>query len=310
MQALQSAPRKCAWSLPKSQDISVISHTFQQIAAHTYWLSPDSTTDRPVLGAIIGERATLLVDAGNSEAHAQLLLRELAQVSAAPPSFVALTHWHWDHVFGTAALHLPTFAHVETRRIVAEMATLDWSDAALDARVAAGLEIAFCRDMIKAELPDRSGLRIRPPEIGPSESVELDLGGVTCRIVHVGGDHAADSTVVYVPEDRIVFLGDCIYPAIYAPARHYTSAKLFPLLERLLAFDADCYLAGHHPAPMSRTDMQAEAALLQTIGRQVEQCGGDRAVILGALSSALGEPPNEDHLELVEEFLAGLELRD
>jgi glyoxylase-like metal-dependent hydrolase (beta-lactamase superfamily II) len=281
----------------------VISHTFDRIAAHSYWLSPDATTDRPILGVIAGLRATLLIDAGNSEAHARVLLRELARIDAPPPAFVALTHWHWDHVFGTAALELPTFAHVETRRIVTEMA-------ALDERVADGREIAFCRDMIKAELPDRSGLRIRPPEIGFSESIELDLGGVTCRIVHVGGDHAADSTLVYLPEDRIVFLGDCIYPAIYAPARHYTGAKLFPLLDRLLAFDADCYLAGHHPQPLTRAEMQAEAALLRTIGRLVDQCGDDRAAILDALPSALGEPPTEDHLELVEEFLAGLALPD
>lgn len=283
----------------------MIKHTFNRIAEHTRWLSPDSTTDRPTLGAITGQRGTLLVDAGNSVAHAQALLSELSRI-AARPSFVALTHWHWDHVFGTAALDLPTFAHAETRRIVAEMATLDWSDAALDERVAAGVEIEFCRDMIKAELPDRSGLLIRPPEISFRDQIELDLGGVTCRIMHVGGDHAADSAIVYVPEDRIVFLGDCLYPAIYAPARHYTTGKLLPLLDQLLSFDAECYLAGHHLQPMSRAEMQAEAALLQTIGRVVDRHGDDREAILAELPQSLDEPLNEDHLELVGEFLAGL----
>jgi len=283
----------------------VIEHTFNRIAEHTYWLAPYSPTDRPTLGAIIGQRATLLVDAGNSVAHAQVLLDELSRMNVTP-SFVALTHWHWDHVFGTAALPLPTFAHAETRRIVAEMATLDWSDAALDARVAAGTEIEFCSSMIKAELPDRSDLVIRPPEISFRDEIELDLGGVTCRLVHVGGDHAADSVVVYVPEDRIVFLGDCLYPAIYAPARHYTTAKLFPLLDRLLSFNAECYLAGHHPQPMTRAEMQAEATLLRTIGGLVDQHGADRDAILAALPSLLDEPLNEDHEDIVGEFLAGL----
>lgn len=280
-------------------------HAFNRIAEHTYWLSPDSTTDRPTLGAIVGRRGTLIVDAGNSPAHAEVLLSELSRLSATP-SFVALTHWHWDHVFGTAALDLPTFAYEETRRIVAEMAAQDWSDAALDARVAAGVEIEFCRDMIKAELPDRSDLVIRPPEISFRDAIELDLGGVTCRIVHVGGDHAADSAVVYVPEDRIVFLGDCLYPAIYAPARHYTTAKLLPLLDRLLSFDAECYLAGHHLQPMTRAEIQAEAALLRTIGGVVDEHGADREAILAALPEALAEPLNEDHIDIVGEFLAGL----
>ncbi|HEY0601421.1 MAG TPA: MBL fold metallo-hydrolase [Herpetosiphonaceae bacterium] len=283
----------------------MINHTFNRIAEHTYWLSPDSTTDRPTLGAIVGQRGTLLVDAGNSLAHAHILLSELSNL-AVTPSFVALTHWHWDHVFGTAAFDLPTFAHEETRRIVAEMAAQDWSDTALDARVAAGVEIEFCRDMIKAELPDRSDLVIRPPEISFRDEIELDLGGVTCRIVHVGGDHAADSVVVYVPEDRIVFLGDCLYPAIYAPARHYTTPKLFPLLDRLLSFDAECYLAGHHPQPMTRAEIQAEAALLRKIGGLVDRHGADREAILAALPEALAEPLNEDHVDILGEFLAGL----
>jgi glyoxylase-like metal-dependent hydrolase (beta-lactamase superfamily II) len=77
-----------------------------QISHHVHWLSPDSATDRPVVGAVAGARGTLVVDAGNSPAHAQLLLRELAGRGVAPPAFVALTHWHWDHVFGTYVLNL------------------------------------------------------------------------------------------------------------------------------------------------------------------------------------------------------------
>jgi hypothetical protein len=31
-----------------------------------YWMAPDHTTDRPVIAAIAGEQATLMVEAGNS----------------------------------------------------------------------------------------------------------------------------------------------------------------------------------------------------------------------------------------------------
>lgn len=165
------------------------------ISPNVYWLSPDDRTDRPILGAIAGEYRTLIVDAGNSPAHANLFLSELATLDLVPPAFLALTHWHWDHVFGTSAINLPTFAHTETKRIVAEMSRLDWSDEALDRRVEEGVEIEFCRDMIKAELPDRTRLRIKPPDIAFTTRIELDLGGVTCHIVHVGGDHTADSSI-------------------------------------------------------------------------------------------------------------------
>jgi glyoxylase-like metal-dependent hydrolase (beta-lactamase superfamily II) len=280
-------------------------HTFCRIAPHVYWLSPDSTTDRPVLGVVHGTRGRLVVDAGNSPAHAELLLREIAQAGIAPPTFVALTHWHWDHVFGTSMLDLPTLAHAETQRVVSEMAHLDWSDVALDWRVETGVEIAFCRDMIKAELPDRTGLTLRPPEIAFAEQMTLDLGGVTCQIVHVGGDHAADSTIIYAPDDRIVFLGDCIYPDIYHVTRRYTTQRLFPLLDRLLAFDATCYLAGHNPEPMSRAALVEEATLLKTIGGVVDEHGPEREAILVELQRTIAGPVEEDHVELVDLFLAG-----
>ena len=282
-------------------------HTLHQIAPHSYWLTPDSTTDRPVLGVVAGARGALIVDVGASPAHAGVLLRAIEWRDIAP-RFAVLTHWHWDHVFGTAALDLPTLAHRETARIVAQMARMDWSDAALDERVAAGIEIAFCRDMMRAELPDRSTLAIRPPEITYDTGVELGLGGVTCRIIHVGGDHAHDSSVVYVPEDGIVFLGDAIYDDIYHGPRRLTTAALFPLLERLLALGAAHYLPGHHDQPMTRAEFEAEAALLRAIGRTVDQLGDDRDAILAALPAATGAPLDDDHAEIADAFLAGLRL--
>jgi len=280
-----------------------------QITDHVYWLPPDETTDRPILGAISGRWGTLLVEAGNSPAHANLFLSELARVKITAPKFLMLTHWHWDHVFGTSAIDLPTFAHRETRRIVAEMAQLDWSDEALERRVEAGLEIEFCRDMIKAELPDRSDLTIRPPDIAFSQQIELDLGGVTCHIAHVGGDHAADSSIVFIPEDQVIFLGDCIYMDIYHPVRRYTPQKLFPLLDQLLAYDAAFYLAAHDPEPISRAMLAEEATVLKTVGQTVEQMGHNRAAILAGLTATIGEALTNEYLDIVDAFLAGLQSR-
>jgi glyoxylase-like metal-dependent hydrolase (beta-lactamase superfamily II) len=136
-----------------------MTHTFNRLTAHVHWLSPDSTTDRPALGAISGAHGTLVVDAGASPAHAHALQQAIAAAGLPAPRYLALTHWHWDHVFGGAAWELPTFGHVETRRVMAQMATLDWRNAALDARVAAGEEIALLprHDEAGTAGPQRSG---------------------------------------------------------------------------------------------------------------------------------------------------------
>jgi glyoxylase-like metal-dependent hydrolase (beta-lactamase superfamily II) len=277
-----------------------------QISPHVYWSPPDPTTDRPILGAVAGERGTLIIDAGNSPAHAQQFQQALAQAGVVPPKFMVLTHWHWDHIFGITAWPLPTFASVETQRKVVELAGLDWSDEALDGRVAAGTEIEFCRDMMKAELPDWRQRRLIPPDIAFTHQVELELGGISSHLIYVGGDHAPDATVVYVPEERILFLGDCLYPNLYHQPPCYTTRLLFPLIDRLLSYEVDYYLEAHNPEPAPVTEMVQYTARLKAIGQEVERRGNDRPAILAALQ-AEGDL-SEDDLELVDYFLAGLDI--
>jgi glyoxylase-like metal-dependent hydrolase (beta-lactamase superfamily II) len=124
--------------------------------------------------------------------------------------------------------------------------------------------------------------------------------------MHVGGDHGSDACVVYVPEERIMFLSDCLYPDIYSPIRRYTVARLFPLIDQLLSYDVDYYLEGHNPAPVPRAEMVAYTASLKLIGRIVEERGDDRAAILADVERTAGGPADEDTLESVDLFLAGL----
>ena len=279
-----------------------------QSTEHVVWLAPDDRTDRPIIGAVAGTRGTLIVEAGNSPAHLKLFLNEFAMLGLAPPRFLTATHWHWDHVFGASALDVPFMSHRETRDVVAHMATLDWSDEALDRRVREGSEIEFCRDMMKKEFSEteRLALEIRVPDIAFATQVELDLGGVTCQIVNVGGDHGADNSVVYVPEDKLLFAGDCTAENYYQPPVHYTSEKLFPLLDRLLAFDVELYLFGHNSEVVGREEMCAYAERLKIIGKTVEHLGGQREAIMAELLTLLASELSEDDLESMSSFIAGL----
>lgn len=282
-------------------------HTLRQLTARTWWLNPIAATDRPTLGVVVGERGSLLVDAGNSPAHARILLDEMARHGLPAPRLVAVTHWHWDHVFGLATLGVPALASAETQRVLGVMAGLDWGDEALDQRVADGSEIAFCRDMMRLELPERSELELRVPEIAVREAA-VDLGGVVCRLLHVGGDHSPDALVVHVPQERVVFFGDAIYDDLYHGPRRLTAGQLFPLLDRLLAMDADHYVGGHDPEPVSRAQFAADAAMLRAIGEAVLRNGDNRDSVIAALPGVLGVALEEDHVAIADAFLAGLRL--
>jgi glyoxylase-like metal-dependent hydrolase (beta-lactamase superfamily II) len=282
----------------------------QQITHHVHWLAPDERTDRPVLGAVVGDHGSLIVDAGNSPIHAQQLLASLSHLPDLLIKYLVITHWHWDHVFGASAFDAPMFAHEETTRHIAEMAHWDWSDEALDMRVQEGIEIAFCRDMIKAEWPNPRRLNIRVPDVSFTTGLDFNLGGVTCQVRHVGGDHSADSSVVYIPTDRVLFLGDCLSPDLHHGADNYTTDRLIRLIDALLEFDADHILYGHSEESATRAEFADFAGLMQSIGRTVARLGDDRPGIIRALSLAMDAKLDETHVEIVDALLVGLRSRD
>jgi len=248
---------------------------FETLTPHVDRFTPDDRSDRPALGAIHGDRATLLVEGGASVAHLRSFVDELEARGRPPVEAIILTHWHWDHSFGSAAVDVPVYAHPDSRAELAVQAGYDWSDAALDARVRQGLELQFCADMIRVELPDRSDLRI----VVPSEAVEvshtIDLGGETAIAKHVGGDHAPDSLAVYAVEDRVLFLGDCLYQKLHAPEEQLTIAGVRDLLEALAQFDVALAVEGHHDDVADAAAYAARIAELRRAADLVERHGAD-----------------------------------
>jgi len=264
--------------------------TLTRLTPHVYWLPP-GPPDRPALCAVVGSEHTLLLDAGSSPAHVRPLLEGLAAAGARPPRYGALTHWHWDHVFGAASLGVPVIAHALTAGRLAVLAGYeDWSDAALDARVATGAEAAMCARDIQIELPEPRRVTIAVPDLVFQTTLTVHLGGgVVCHIRHVGGDHSPDSSVMAVEPDRLLFLGDGLCEgSVYQPAPCYTRRRLYPLLDTLLGFDPQVVVEGHGPV-RSRAEFDVLAAALRRAGSLVEQGGADEEAVLAAQPGADGD---------------------
>src|SRR4051812_27575309 len=87
--------------------------TLQKLSNRLYYLPAYQQTDRPILGAIVGDNQTLFIDAGNSSAHAKLFKEQLANQQITGDILV-LTHWHWDHVFGLSEMNMPSIANAMT----------------------------------------------------------------------------------------------------------------------------------------------------------------------------------------------------
>lgn len=283
--------------------------TIESIGERFWYMTPVSETDRPILGIVAGSERTLMIDAGNSEAHANLFMEMIKEKGVDMPSYVVLTHWHWDHIFGLSALeNALSISSTKTKKEIEKLRPLAWSNDAIDQRVAEGTEIEFCANAIKLEFPDKRNITITLPVMTFEDEVEVDLGGITCIIKHVGGDHADDSVVIYVKEEKILFLADCFYPDIFSEKDNYTVDGIRGLLNKLEVFDADFYILSHSGI-LSKQQFTDEVQLLRSIADLTERHKGDSMSIIEQYRNQSGRDLTEDELETVKFFVNGFVIK-
>ncbi|MFS0821144.1 MBL fold metallo-hydrolase [Bacillus sp. 1P02SD] len=280
-------------------------HSINKIGKSFWYITPISETDRPILGMVVGNNKTLMIDAGNSEDHANYFMKETLKNEVGHPDMVVLTHWHWDHIFGLSALpNTVSIASTKTKEEMEKLIPLSWSDEAIDERVREGTEIEFCAKAIKNEYTDHRDIKIVLPDITIEKRVEIDLGGVTCVVQHVGGDHAADSVIVYIKEEKILFLGDCIYPDIFSEKDNYTIKTTLALLDELELFDADTYIPSHQ-RPISKEEYHQEVAKLRAVAKYTEMFSGDKSKIIEEYEKYVKRELTEDEMETIDNFVNG-----
>src|SRR5205085_5224680 len=138
-------------------------------------------------------------------------------------------------------------------------------------------------------LPSPRVVEVAPADIVFRDTIELDLGGVTLEVSHVGGDHCPDACVVCVQPDGLLFLGDCLGAS---PDGVLTAESAFRLRDAILGFDAEHYVEGHHDAVSSRLEMEA---LFEKIVLAEQAAREGRTV----------EAPDEDTEYFLEAFRTG-----
>ncbi|WP_413366689.1 MBL fold metallo-hydrolase [Lysinibacillus sp. 3P01SB] len=280
-------------------------HSIKQIGERFWYSTPIAETDRPVVGMVVGNRKTLMIDAGNSESHASYFLKELQKRNVPHPTIVTVTHWHWDHIFGLPALKdTLIISSRETKEEMRKLQPLSWSDEAIDDRVREGTEIEFCAVAIKKEYPDERNISIVLPDAVFEKRLEIDLGGITCILEQVGGSHASDSVVIYVKEEKVLFVGDAIYCRLYAEKWHYKIDETLQLLDKLEAFDADTYILSH-TGVLSKEEFEQEVRTLRTIAHLTELCNGEKKEIVNKYQEQLKRELTADELDVIEQFVNG-----
>ena len=248
-----------------------------------------------------------MVDAGASVKHTNEFLETLKEAGLPSPDYCVLTHWHWDHSFGAEALNLPLIAHRKTAEALTVQSNYSFSNKALDKRVAKGLEIAFCRDYMKLEMTEaeRLNLQIRLPDIVFEDSLSINLGNVTCELEHVAGDHADDSVVVYIPDDKTLFLGDATYQCLYSELPYYSAEGTLALIRKLSRYDVRHALESHTDELYTHESFGHYLNMLASLANLVQD-NSNEETLKRAVKKQFPDLAQEDIEEYSLMFLNGL----
>ena len=191
--------------------------------------------DRPNLGYVKGKNWSLAIDAGHSAAHVREFYALLAKESLPFPSLTVLTHWHWDHTFGMHAVKGLCLANDKTNRYLAE-----WKD---KIEKDGPKEFFALHESIRREYSENPEVIVKQADMVFTGEITLDPGGYIVRILQTEAPHTDDSTIVYVSDDKTLFLGDS------AGDDFFTGIKRTDLCEKLAdtinAINPEICVEGH-----------------------------------------------------------------
>ena len=166
------------------------------------WVYPyEEERDRPNLSYIRGDRWSLAVDAGHSAEHTQAFYRVLEEAGLPLPKLTVLTHWHWDHTFGMHAVQGLCLANERTNRYLAEFRDRIEKEGT-------GFFLAM-DDRIRREYAQDKPVIITLADLVFRGEMLLDAGNCPVRIFQAEAPHTDDSTLIEVPEEKVLLLGDC-----------------------------------------------------------------------------------------------------
>ncbi|MDX3131187.1 MBL fold metallo-hydrolase [Streptomyces europaeiscabiei] len=194
------------------------------------------------VGLVVGDGSALMIDAGSSLPEGARLRTEARRLlGGARVTHLALTHPHFDHVFGAAA-----FAEVEVFGAAGVDGVLTGACDALRAD-------AVHHGLPAADATEAAGLLVRPRHHVSGEWT-LDLGGdVRVVLANVGPGHTGHDLVVLVPgtadgRPRVVFCGDLVEESGEPQAGPDAVPSRWPAaLDRLLELGGEdaLYVPGH-----------------------------------------------------------------
>ena len=201
----------------------------------------------PNSGVIVGETGVAVVDAQATPLMAADVQARIAQVTTLPVETVILSHYHAVRVLGASGYPAKAIIASEaTRDLIVERGQQD-----MDSEIGRFPRLFRGRDSIPG---------LTWPTATFPKRMSLWMGRREARIIQIGRSHTAGDTVVWMPEEKVLFAGDTVefgatpycgdahfadWPATLAAIRELGPEKLVPGRGAALLTKADVAEALH-----------------------------------------------------------------
>src|SRR5256712_1272247 len=149
---------------------------------------------------LVDPAGVIAIDAGTTEESARTAMKALRRITNAPIRYVILTHSHWDHVGGLAAVREPGTVVIARANFSQELARMRSSQQTFSwffGSRPVGLDVRVDR--------------------GVAAEQSLRLGGFELPPIPVRGGEAGDALFVHLPKEGLLFVGDAFMPYVGPP---------------------------------------------------------------------------------------------
>jgi glyoxylase-like metal-dependent hydrolase (beta-lactamase superfamily II) len=183
-----------ATSTPPPPDVRP--ESIREIASGVFIIPDHRVPLVPNIGIVLGKDAALVVDTGMGPRNGARVLEAARNVAGERKLILTLTHFHPEHGFGAQAFKGK--ADIVYNRAQREELQRK-GEAYVGMFKAFGPGVAAALDGVGIVMPDR---------VYDGTSHTIDLGGRSVEMRTFGLAHTAGDQVVWLPAERIVFVGD------------------------------------------------------------------------------------------------------
>jgi glyoxylase-like metal-dependent hydrolase (beta-lactamase superfamily II) len=204
---------------------------------------------------IIGDDAVMIIDATATPVMAQDVVRHVRQVTDKPIKYVTLTHYHAVRVLGASGYKPHGLQEIIASRPTYEL-IVERGQQDMDSEIGRFPRLFNAVESVPG---------LTWPSVVVDGELTLWMGDLEVKIWHPGRGHTKGDTVVWLPQQKILFSGDLVE----ADAACYTGdaylADWPATLDKLAALKPEKLIPGRGPALMDRRNRCSAAWPIRAI---------------------------------------------